>query len=525
MKNKGIITTFYSYKGGVGRTMALANIASLLALWGKKVLCIDGDIEAPGLNYYLEPKERSQFGFIDILLSYQSENKIDWRKALSKPNIKSGYNLDNIQMILVEGKDKQFSPNSQNLNWEELYVKHGFALSLEKLCEEWRDNFDHILIDSRTGITQVSGVLTIQVPDQLLLFCTANNQGLDGISELSKHIQEERMNLPLDRPTLPIVPIITSFAGRFEKDLGEVWINRFVTNLEFLFEDWLQEGISPLQMTNALKIPYVPRWSFGEELPVLEESGDDADDISYSLMNISALIANRLDNSARFIKNRKDYIVDTKEGASIESQVTTREISHDYQLAVEKSVVMISSTVKDLPEYRTMVMDACLRADTFPKMVEDLPALDSDAIEVSLAMVDESNIYIGIFAHKYGYIPDGHDISITEMEYNRAMERKIPLLIFIISDEVPVRPKDFDKGRAAEQLESLKEKLKKNKFVSFFESPNNLRGLVIDSLSDLKKQREADKEEKKDQGEAWAKSLHYTSEIPKKPEAFVAQNG
>ncbi|MFY0629555.1 MAG: DUF4062 domain-containing protein [Flavobacteriaceae bacterium] len=188
----------------------------------------------------------------------------------------------------------------------------------------------------------------------------------------------------------------------------------------------------------------------------------------------------------------------------------------------KKPIVMISSTVKDLPDYRSMVMDACLRADTFPNMMEHLPAMDADAIEASLAMVDESEIYIGIFAHKYGYVPDGHSISITEMEYNRAVERGIPKLIFIISDEVAVKPKDFDKGDAAEKLEKLKKKLKKNKVAGFFESPENLKGLVIQSLSELKKKLEEKNEEKEGQGEVWAKSLHYTSEIPTKPEAFVA---
>ncbi|MEM6725538.1 MAG: DUF4062 domain-containing protein, partial [Bacteroidota bacterium] len=85
----------------------------------------------------------------------------------------------------------------------------------------------------------------------------------------------------------------------------------------------------------------------------------------------------------------------------------------------KKPTAMISSTVKDLPDYRKMVKDACLRADTFPKMMEQLPALDTDAIGISLQLVDESDIYVGIFAHKYGYIPAGHEISITEMEYNR----------------------------------------------------------------------------------------------------------
>lgn len=185
----------------------------------------------------------------------------------------------------------------------------------------------------------------------------------------------------------------------------------------------------------------------------------------------------------------------------------------------KKPVVMISSTVNDLSEYRSMVLDACLRADTFPKMMEHLPALDADAIEASLTMVEEADIYVGIFAHRYGYTPQGYDISITEMEYNRAVERGIPILIFIIDDEVPVKPKDFDKGIAAEKLEILKEKLKSKHVVASFESPKDLRGLVINSLEQLKKQLP---KEEKDQGKVWAKSLHYTSEIPKKPEPFIA---
>src|SRR5437879_4694873 len=51
----GAVVTFYSYKGGVGRTMALANIATLLASWGKKVLVVDWDLEAPGVEHFLVP--------------------------------------------------------------------------------------------------------------------------------------------------------------------------------------------------------------------------------------------------------------------------------------------------------------------------------------------------------------------------------------------------------------------------------------------------------------------------------------
>src|SRR6476659_4458719 len=51
----GKIITFYSYKGGTGRSMALANIAWILASNGKRVLCVDWDLEAPGLHRYFAP--------------------------------------------------------------------------------------------------------------------------------------------------------------------------------------------------------------------------------------------------------------------------------------------------------------------------------------------------------------------------------------------------------------------------------------------------------------------------------------
>jgi hypothetical protein len=94
-----------------------------------------------------------------------------------------------------------------------------------------------------------------------------------------------------------------------------------------------------------------------------------------------------------------------------------------------QSKVMISSTARDLPAHRKEVMDACLRQGLFPMMMEHLPASDSEAISASIKMVDEAEIYLGVFAHRYGYVPRGHDISVTEMEYNRAVERKIPRLL------------------------------------------------------------------------------------------------
>lgn len=149
----------------------------------------------------------------------------------------------------------------------------------------------------------------------------------------------------------------------------------------------------------------------------------------------------------------------------------------------ERIDVMISSTAHDLPDYRQQALDACVRQGMFPIMMEHLPAIASDAITVSLAMVDEAEIYMGIFAGRYGYIPDGHSISITEMEYNRARERGIPCLIFLIEDKF-----DYDSGPKEspdhiKRLKAFHRRLKKENVVNFFTTPDNFRAQVINSLS------------------------------------------
>src|ERR671931_1979845 len=79
----------------------------------------------------------------------------------------------------------------------------------------------------------------------------------------------------------------------------------------------------------------------------------------------------------------------------------------------KRKTAMISSTSLDLPEHRQQAMDACLRQGIFPRAMEHLPASDTDAINVSLKMVNEADIYIGIYAWRYGHVPAGYDISIA----------------------------------------------------------------------------------------------------------------
>lgn len=173
---------------------------------------------------------------------------------------------------------------------------------------------------------------------------------------------------------------------------------------------------------------------------------------------------------------------------------------------------MISSTARDLPEHRKQVMDACHRQTFFPLMMEHLPANDLEAISASLKMVDEADIYIGVFAFRYGYVPkDGNpdQISVTEMEYRRAKESGIPRLIFIMDKGHPISFDDVEMGEAAEKLKIFKEKVGTENIANFFKSPEELRSFVINSLSQLPK------DDKPHQ-------FHYVHPIPAPPEPYVA---
>jgi tetratricopeptide (TPR) repeat protein len=179
--------------------------------------------------------------------------------------------------------------------------------------------------------------------------------------------------------------------------------------------------------------------------------------------------------------------------------------------------VMVSSTARDLPEHRKQVIEACQRVGMFPLAMEHLPADPEDAAKVSVRMVEDAEVYIGIFAYRYGYVPKGSAISVTEMEYDRAVERGIPCLIFFIHDDHPVKGGDVETGPGAEKLRVLKERIGTSRVAAFFKSPEDLREHAIHSLEALRKQMRKAKG-----GGPEPIQLHPLSIIPRPPEPYIA---
>jgi hypothetical protein len=147
---------------------------------------------------------------------------------------------------------------------------------------------------------------------------------------------------------------------------------------------------------------------------------------------------------------------------------------------------MVSSTARDLPRHRDQVMSACLQQNLFPKMMEHLPVSDGNAIRESLRMVDEADLYVGVIAFRYGYVPKGHKTSITEMEYERAGDRGIPRLMFLMHDDHPLRAADVETGPGAEKVRAFRQRIGEDRVIAMFTSPEDLRALVVQALSEFR---------------------------------------
>src|SRR5882724_6017469 len=190
---------------------------------------------------------------------------------------------------------------------------------------------------------------------------------------------------------------------------------------------------------------------------------------------------------------------------------------HGFQMKESRQkTAMISSTARDLPEHRRMVLDACLRMGFQPIMMDHLAGQDRSASEVSIGMVKDADVYLGIFAHAYGSNPDSDDRSYTEIEFDEAVKLGIAVIPFFINDDHPWPPRLVDKGAKAEKLERLKKKVQKDRLVQWFGSPEDLRGLVIHALGEFEKQRATREDTTK------VLDFHPPNIIPKSPEPYIA---
>lgn len=222
--------TFYSYKGGVGRTLSLVNIANLLEEFGKKVCIIDFDLEAPGLDQKFKDHIEGDIkdGLVDYIYEFASKNQLPQSIKLYSITIQ---NMDNNKILIPAGNTskKEYWNKLSHISWWDLFYEKDsegipFFLDLkEKIKNEI--NPDYLLIDTRTGITEISGITMSLLADSIVLFAANNPENIRGIQQIIRSIIREENNLlntnkeihfALTRIPLPQTPQDKTFEEEIE---------------------------------------------------------------------------------------------------------------------------------------------------------------------------------------------------------------------------------------------------------------------------------------------------------------------
>ncbi|MEU6153999.1 AAA family ATPase [Actinosynnema sp. NPDC047251] len=300
----GTVITFYSYKGGVGRSFTLANVAVLLARWGHRVLTIDWDLEAPGLHHYFKSvmSAEPEGGVIDLAHDFLAG------AAVPRPHAVRLDVQGNTLALLAAGRDDEsYMERMQRIDWADLYER-GFAAFLERCREQWIEDYDFVLIDSRTGISDIAGICTAHLPDQLAVVFTANEQNLKDVVNIVRRVDEARDRLPYDRPRHLVLPVLSRLDSGVEYERADKWQRRCAEVVAPLFGNWLVKKVPADLALRHLTVPYVSYWSFGEQLSVLEEDPPSAGQVSFALETVAAVVAQQFDRTDLLADNRDAYV-------------------------------------------------------------------------------------------------------------------------------------------------------------------------------------------------------------------------
>jgi len=213
---KATFITFYSFKGGVGRSMALVNTAGILAgRRGFRVLVLDLDLEAPGLSY-LDPElpdaspaeaQRQlplQPGFVDLLSDAKERGQEADLFTLPAAEIEARYT----QKIKIPDSLRQFPDGSLRIMpaglFDSNYAQRLDTLNLSALYREGLGEplirafkkrlaeaglYNYVLVDSRTGMSEGAGICTRDLADHLMILSGLNRQNVEGTCEFLRELR------------------------------------------------------------------------------------------------------------------------------------------------------------------------------------------------------------------------------------------------------------------------------------------------------------------------------------------------
>ena len=215
-KHKPAIVSFFSFKGGVGRTSTLVATALTLARNGHRVAIVDLDLEAPGLATIFSPDDFNNLGVIDYLLEKKIQEN-DWRLRnhlipINKQTL-LGEQGEIIQLLPAGTIDGNYLEKLARLDFQNLVDGELQSIMVDMLKELNNEAkpLDFILMDARAGFHDIGGLAITALSHAAVIFGTQSRQSWAGLAHVIRHLAspgvDERLPLILVHSMAPALGI------------------------------------------------------------------------------------------------------------------------------------------------------------------------------------------------------------------------------------------------------------------------------------------------------------------------------
>jgi predicted acylesterase/phospholipase RssA len=368
----GKIITFYSYKGGTGRSMTLANVAWVLASNGKKVLTIDWDLEAPGLHRYFYPfLVDKDLTFSDGLINFVHNYKT---RVLSPPKVDENQKGDEkgtdgdkqsnkqaekwllkhadirkysvtlkrdfrdggqIDFVPAGRQDDTYSDLVNQFNWEDFYERLGGNRFFDSAAELMRKKYDYVLIDSRTGVSDTSGICTVKMPDTLVLCFTLNYQGINGGAAVADYVYQQRVKNASEssrgsdgRPMFNIFPVAMRLEDAQKRKMERR--REYARDKKFKnYPIYLHDGETRKTYWANVKIDYSSFYAYEEILAAFGEKEQDVTNLLAAVERLTAYLTDgKVKSSLALPQPDREEILKEFEGETYEPGATEEKPGH-----------------------------------------------------------------------------------------------------------------------------------------------------------------------------------------------------
>ena len=320
----GEIITFYSYKGGTGRSMVLANVGYILSgreYGDRRVLLIDWDLEAPGLERFFSGGMAASAGpgLIDYLVQMadryrrlapdtllpesmaRDPSAVEIFRASNEEHPLDSYitPLDSASQLWLmhaghrpansSAGENDYLEKVRTFDWDQFYKNYGsfFTHFRELLMSQ----FDYVLIDSRTGLTDIGGICTRVMPEKLVLVFAPNHQNIDGVTSMVRRALNYRMASrdPRSLTVFPVAARIDASASQLRTawwrggKIRDEQIIGYQTIFEQLLREMYELDTCDLgTYFDATQVPYDSDYAYGEAIAAAIDGTDDRLGIGYA---------------------------------------------------------------------------------------------------------------------------------------------------------------------------------------------------------------------------------------------------